>query len=524
MKKVLLFFLCYFCSAIAFIPEVSIITSIYNGDSFVKEFLEDMIRQKNFNSYELILVDANSPGNEKAVIEEYQKKYPNIHYFRLNYDPGLFGVYNYAIKHAKADFLSIAELDDRRNPESLEKHISYLKQHRHIDLTYQDYILTQIPNETWQSHHGIAVAVPSFHPSKMNLCLPGPQPVWRKSMHERYGYFDERFRYGGDWEFWCRAVIGGATFKKLDGYSGIYFYNPNGLKTNSLESTVQKRKDETSRIISTYSPYWNKALENVEAELYVHDRFFQNNAEKLYSDLSTGKNQILEDLGWHKVNSREAHFVLLPASQVEELLLQSNLLIALAVDGKINDETENLFDQHLFRPLPRFKNYQVFVKKSLIHNVNKNCQLKNSSFGTNIFPLTHAITHITGPIIELGCSDHTTPLLHALGSQSKRFILSLDSNREKLDRFFDLSRKWHQFQVLQDNMAMLSEKNWGIACINDNAMIAHVQALRPKTTVFIIQNCNEALASSFIYTYVYDRFIPYTVIASDTINVSEFFD
>ena len=81
-------------------PEVSIITSIWNGDEFIEGFLADITKQTVFSKCELILINASSPGNEEPIIKNYMTLYPNIIYERLPQDPGLYAVWNLSLKKA----------------------------------------------------------------------------------------------------------------------------------------------------------------------------------------------------------------------------------------------------------------------------------------------------------------------------------------------------------------------------------------------------------------------------------------
>jgi GT2 family glycosyltransferase len=56
--------------------------------------------------------------------------------------------------------------------------------------------------------------------------------MWRKSCHERWGYFDEQYFAAGDFDLWLRFVEGGAQFKKVPGVYGVHYSNPKGLSTN----------------------------------------------------------------------------------------------------------------------------------------------------------------------------------------------------------------------------------------------------------------------------------------------------
>jgi glycosyltransferase involved in cell wall biosynthesis len=413
--------------------KVSIITSVFNGDDFIEAFLEDTIRQSIFPQAELILVNANSPGNEEPIIMKYAAKYPNIKYLRLKTDPGLFAVYNLAIKQASADLIAIATLDNRRNPTALEREVRMLENHPEIDLIYQDYILSLVPNEVWENHHGYSISVPEYLPERMNLCLPGPQPVWRKNMHARYGWFDENYKYSGDWELWCRAASMGAKYKKDPGYSGIYYQNPTGLKLSKIdEQKVQERQKENQRIITRYQSHWKIAPE----------------AQKI-----------------------------------------------------------------------------------------QNRQLGSSGYGTHIFPLMTVLAHTEGPILEVGTGDYSTPLLHALCSKNERFILSVDTYQVWLNFFLDLSKPWHQFKyIAPDDYASLEfqgpGKRWSVVFVDGapaERRIEDIKRLRDKTDIFVLHDVEDPLygyqplISSFTYHYLYDRYLPHTMVVSDKIDVSQFF-
>lgn len=224
-----------------FKPRVSLITSVYNGDEYIKGFLEDVVALKNFNECELIIINANSPGHEEPVIMEYVQKYPNIVYERLAADPGIYGVWNYAIRKARAEYISNSNIDDSRNPDFLIEEIKALDANPDVDLIYGSYYWTQVPHTTFKNPvEPYAVNASEFAPKLMWQCLPGPHPLWRKSMHEKYGYFRPDFKIIGDLEFWNRAAAGGSKFKAVPGFSGIYYHNPVSL-SNNPEKQAQKQ-------------------------------------------------------------------------------------------------------------------------------------------------------------------------------------------------------------------------------------------------------------------------------------------
>ena len=79
---------------------------------------------------------------------------------------------------------------------------------------------------------------------------PHQSPMWRKSLHESHGLFDNKYFSAGDWEMWLRATFGGSKFKKIDGILGLYYFNPTGISTN--KETEERKKKEEFKIFKTY--------------------------------------------------------------------------------------------------------------------------------------------------------------------------------------------------------------------------------------------------------------------------------
>lgn len=222
-------------------PKISIITSIFRGDFFIEHFLADITRQTVFADCELILINANPPGtgHELDEISKYLSLYPGqIIYKQLAQDPGIYGVWNLGIKLARGKYITNANLDDRLAPDCYAVHAQVLDQNINIDLVYSNSYVTNIANQNFENHHSIGlINCPEFAPKNIKLAnLPSFNPMWRKTVHDRFGYFDEQFKIAGDWEFWVRIIAGGAKFKKASGVHGLFYYNPKGLSSNQDNS------------------------------------------------------------------------------------------------------------------------------------------------------------------------------------------------------------------------------------------------------------------------------------------------
>ncbi len=230
-------------------PKISIITSIYKADRFIEGFLEDIVKQTVFDACELILINANSPGNEEAVIRRYLSRHSNIIYIRLNHDPGLYAVWNQAISVARGAYVTNANVDDRLHIDCYRRHAHALDMYPDIELVYSDFYVTYKANQSFDSALVSHLrSMPEFSIAQLLLQpLPNNHPMWRKSLHERCGMFDDSFKYAGDWEFWLRVASCGARFKKVPGILGVYYFNPRGLSTDVRHADAIMREEAEIR-------------------------------------------------------------------------------------------------------------------------------------------------------------------------------------------------------------------------------------------------------------------------------------
>ena len=222
------------------LPKVTIFCPLYAGEKYIEGFLKDMAAQTIFDQSELIIIDANSPENEEKHVREFMKTHKNTIYKKLDYRATVMETENTAIKMATGDFIAQACVDDRHSPHYLETLAKHLHYSSDVDLVYTDCYQTTRPNETFEnnSSNGNLYEHSRNNFSKENMikCLPGPMPMWKKEIHEKAGFFNEKLAYAGDWDMFLRMVETGAKFKKIDIPLGLYYYNSEGLSTSNTHA------------------------------------------------------------------------------------------------------------------------------------------------------------------------------------------------------------------------------------------------------------------------------------------------
>ncbi|MEA2080520.1 MAG: glycosyltransferase family 2 protein, partial [Pseudomonadota bacterium] len=94
-------------------PKISAIVSTYSSESHIAECLGDLVDQSIADQIEIVVIDANSPQNERAVVERFQARFPNIRYLRTPTRIGIYAAWNMAVKLARGDYIITCSTNDR---------------------------------------------------------------------------------------------------------------------------------------------------------------------------------------------------------------------------------------------------------------------------------------------------------------------------------------------------------------------------------------------------------------------------
>lgn len=241
------------------LPKISIITSVFKGDKFIRSFLEDVSNQTVFKEKcELILVNEGSPDHEDEAIHEFQAKFPdNVIYIEADEDKGLYHAWNEALDRASGEFITNWNLDDRRATNSIERYAKELVLNKDVDFVYADTFISNVENETFETVSKNSQARRYvFEQFSPDAFLRGNQihnvMFFRKSVVDKVGKFDDTFRSAADWEFALRAFVEhGLKAKKIEEVLNVYFWNPEGVSTDPKNNSW--KQEEEIRIFSKYS-------------------------------------------------------------------------------------------------------------------------------------------------------------------------------------------------------------------------------------------------------------------------------
>ena len=118
-------------------PLVSIITPFYNSSKFIPRLIEAVSNQ-SFDSYEHIIVDDCSQGNNFTLLTEAVLKNPYVKVIKLSKNSGPVVARNEAIKHASGRYLAFLDADDYWMPNKLATQVKFMEEND-AALSFSDY-------------------------------------------------------------------------------------------------------------------------------------------------------------------------------------------------------------------------------------------------------------------------------------------------------------------------------------------------------------------------------------------------
>tara|TARA_Y100000766_G_scaffold279221_1_gene287104 strand:- start:3295 stop:7044 length:3750 start_codon:yes stop_codon:yes gene_type:complete len=224
-------------------PGCTLITSMFNGDEYKADFLENVSEFEGLQEIEVMLFRPESRGKEHFDLLSFGERHTSLVYIWLAEDPGLYDVWNLGARLASSKYLSNANIDDKRGPRHIKATVKALNDNPQCDVGSTALRVTDTKNLKWKDSDNEVVW---YKPGTSEVYqvnkivkyneglrivqahnIPHCMPVWRGRLHRFHGYFEEkRFGPSSDWEFWIRCGIQGSHFYLLNEDHGLYYRAP----------------------------------------------------------------------------------------------------------------------------------------------------------------------------------------------------------------------------------------------------------------------------------------------------------
>lgn len=203
--------------------QVAALVSAYYAERYITRRIENLLEQHI--PLEIAVV-ARCDSAEAKVAEKY-----GVILIQTYDIPTIYRAWNLAILDTTAKYLTSANCDDLFYPGGLEAMVEELDNHPEVAIVYGD--VDRFDERTGQCQRWIRPD------GDINLllqrCLPGAMPMWRRSLHDKYGLFDSRYHVAGDYEFWLRVVSRGERMRHVDYLIGQYTWRPDSAEHRDID-------------------------------------------------------------------------------------------------------------------------------------------------------------------------------------------------------------------------------------------------------------------------------------------------
>lgn len=239
-------------------PRVSAIVSTYKSAAFISECLDDLVNQTIAERIEIIVIDANSPEGEGAIVADYQRRYPHIpiRYQRTDTRIGVYAAWNMAARLAQGEYLISCSTNDRLRQDACEILARTLDENPDVALVYGNSFMTKLPHETFATATLCSLYIwPDYsYETLLERCMVGPHPMWRRALHDRHGFFDESYVALGDQEFWLRLGEH-ERLMNIPCFTGLYYVSESSLTGNG---DIAQRETERVHLHYRWRQYYRQ--------------------------------------------------------------------------------------------------------------------------------------------------------------------------------------------------------------------------------------------------------------------------
>ncbi|MDD2870861.1 MAG: glycosyltransferase family 2 protein [Candidatus Gracilibacteria bacterium] len=192
--------------------KLSIITCTYNSEKYLEKCIESVKNQKLNNSiYEHIFIDGCSKDNTINIINKYKSENTDTNIIVVQKEPkGIYNAMNSGVNNSKGEYITFLNSDDYYNDKVLNDYLNFVENDGNKELYYginnivdnEGNIKTEYPNK------GIYKKGLNKYILAMACYIFQSNTLYKKSLHDKYGLYNENLKLVSDAEFFVKLAKG----------------------------------------------------------------------------------------------------------------------------------------------------------------------------------------------------------------------------------------------------------------------------------------------------------------------------
>jgi glycosyltransferase involved in cell wall biosynthesis len=212
-------------------PLVSIITVVYNGESYIDSTINSVLNQ-SYSNIEYIVIDGASSDGTMEIVNKYKDR---ISHIISEPDDGLYEAMNKGIQIASGSLVGIINSDDYYSLDTIEmvvkKYCTYGDKyifHGNLALLNNDRKVDKV----------LKTNVSSLFFMRSGCTIAHPTVFIPRSMYKKYGHFDTKYSIASDYDLLLR-------FLREDSVKDMYidkcmvYFGDGGLSSDIMKASYE---------------------------------------------------------------------------------------------------------------------------------------------------------------------------------------------------------------------------------------------------------------------------------------------
>ena len=188
-------------------PSVTILTTVYNGEKFVKRCVNSILRQ-TLENFEFIVLNNGSTDRTAEILNSFSDpRLKVVHQKNL----GISASLNKGAQLSSCDLIARLDADDYCFSSRLEHQVKFMDQHPHIVLCGSRWSET-VDGKLLKQR---VPFIETDREIRKSMCLFNPfshsMVIFRKKTFFESGGYNCKYKYGQDYDLWMRMLNFGET-------------------------------------------------------------------------------------------------------------------------------------------------------------------------------------------------------------------------------------------------------------------------------------------------------------------------
>jgi glycosyltransferase involved in cell wall biosynthesis len=231
-------------------PKVSVCIPVYNGELFIGEAIDSVLRQ-DYDDIEIIVNDNASTDKTRDIVRSYISFYPDkIRLYENETNIGMANNWNKVINEAVGDYIILLSADDKIEPGMILRGMAVMDESvdavsvNHLILEHNNLRRRRVKIKSGDYKNCVSLIMMKS-PFSVNFTIFNRSRVCKKI--ECRDFFSVPYQTC-DYDLWLRLAISGATIRYMDEPLGMY-----RVHDANLSHKKRKMRRQTSLVIFRHS-------------------------------------------------------------------------------------------------------------------------------------------------------------------------------------------------------------------------------------------------------------------------------